>query len=322
VGREIAAAKIPVAGLRISRRRSVACAKAIAEKLPAERPLIVHSHLFHANFAVRLAIKRLKPEQRAGITVVSTVHVVERRFRPWHFSLDYITASLARLEVCVSRAVAKYQQERTGLDEKFFRVIPNGIDLTRFTPVKISDQALTHPPRVLSVGRLSAQKDFSTLLRAWKIIEAARPDATLAIAGSGPDEASLLAQAKSLRVKNVTFLGQVDNIPEVFARADVYVQSSAWEGFGLTVAEAMATGLPVVVTDADSLPELVTHEKTGWVVPKERPEPIAKAVLRLISDRALAQMLGVHARDEALQRFSIDRMVADYAALYRELLNE
>jgi glycosyltransferase involved in cell wall biosynthesis len=320
IGRLIAAAGIPVAGLRLSRRRSVACARAIAERLPADRPLILHSHLFHANLAVRLAVKRLQPEQRADIHVVSTVHVAERRFRPWHFSLDRLTAPLARVEVCVSHAVEKYQRERTGLAEKFFRVIENGIDLDRFKPVDISAGPLQRPPRVVSVGRLSAQKDFPTLLRAWRIVEATRADAGLVIAGSGGEEANLKALAKSLRLKNVAFPGFVENIPELLSRADVYAQPSAWEGFGLTVAEAMATGLPVVVSDADSLPELVAHDRTGWVVLKEKAEPLAKAILKLINDRVLARRLAVAAREEATARFSVDRMVAEYAALYRELL--
>jgi len=317
IGDELRAANVPLTGLKISRRRTLACAKALAAKLSAERPQILHAHLFHANIAARAAYIRMGANGRRGLHVLSTVHVAERRFRPWQFALDRITSRQTRAEICVSRAVKEFQQQRTRLPDSFFRVIENGIDLSRFSP---SPAEKAPGFSVLSVGRLDPQKDFSTLLLAWKNVESAMPQAQLCIAGEGSERPALENLIRSLGLKNVRLPGFVQNVPELLRSVDVYVQPSAWEGFGLGVAEAMASALPVIVSDADSLPELVTHKKTGFVAPKGRPEEFARAILELLNDRSRAAALGTAARAEALTRFSVERMVSEYAGFYRELL--
>ncbi|HEY3323965.1 MAG TPA: glycosyltransferase [Planctomycetota bacterium] len=317
IGDELIPAGVPVRGLRLSRRRTLACAKALAALLPAERPLILHAHLFHANMAARLAATHVAREARKSLHVVSTIHVAERRFRPWQFALDRITARYSRCEVCVSHAVARFHQKQTGLPQYFFRVIENGIDLQQFLP----REPQTGPAReVVAVGRLDPQKDYPTLLNAWKFVEEAHPEARLSIAGDGPEEPNLKVLAGRLHLRRVNFLGFVKDVAALLRTADVFAQSSAWEGFGLTVAEAMACSLPVVVTDADSLPELVTHERTGLVVHKGDAQALATAILRLLQGRAEAAALGQAARVEALRRFSIQRMIQDYARLYQELV--
>lgn len=320
VGVELAEAGVRVQGLRLSRRRTLACARRLRDLLPVQRPLIVHAHLFHANLAARLAYGLTPAAARAGLHVLGTVHVAEHRFRPWQFALDRITARYAKAEVCVSRAVARFQQERTGLPAAFFRVIENGIELSRFgSPVPVRD-ADDGGPLVVSVGRLDPQKDFATLLHAWKVLHANVPTASLVIAGAGPEEAALKDLCASLGLANVSFPGFVQDIPALLRRATLYVQPSAWEGFGLAAAEAMAAGLPVVVSDADSLPEIVTNGRTGLVVPKGMPEPLAEAMLRLLRDPEYAAELAAAARAEAARRFAVERMAADYAHLYQEIL--
>jgi glycosyltransferase involved in cell wall biosynthesis len=316
IGDEISAAGIPVKGLRLSRRRTLACAKALSQSLPQTRPLIVHAHLFHANMAARAAIALMPRNLRDGVHVLNTVHIAERRFRPWQFMLDWATSKKARCEICVSRAVAEFQQQKTGLPREFFRVIENGVDLSLYSPVDATKNNL----RVLSLGRLDLQKDYATLLRAWKLVEPVLPEATLTIAGEGPERAALMELIKSLGLATVQMPGFVQDVPELLNAASVYVQPSAWEGFGLAVAEAMACALPVIVSDADSLPEIVTHGKTGLVVKRGQPGLLANAIIKLLRERTQANALGAAARQEALSRFSIDRMVADYAVLYQEVL--
>ena len=317
VGAELSAAGVAVHGLRLSRRRTLACANALRARLPKTRPLIVHAHLFHANMAARFAFSGIPKGERAGIHVLNTIHVAERRFRPWQFAMDRATAAHARAEVCVSRAVARFQQEKTGLPEAFFRVIENGISLERFYP----PETAVPTQRILSVGRLDPQKNYPLLLQAWKTVSAAFPRATLSIAGSGPEESTLKGICRKSGFQNVQFLGFVQDIPALMRESSIYVQPSAWEGFGLAVAEAMACALPPIVTDVDSLPEVVTHGKTGLVVPKDDAGVLAGALISLLSDPAHASALGAAARAEAIKRFSVERMADDYAALYDELLD-
>jgi glycosyltransferase involved in cell wall biosynthesis len=317
VGLELAAAGIPVTGLHRSRRRTLGCAKALAEIFHERQPEIVHAHLFHANIAARYAKASLKGNEYKRLRVITTVHVAERRFRPWQFYLDRKTAEHAQCEVCVSKAVADFQYARTKLPREFFRVIENGIDLSRFAP---ADRSINRA--VVSVGRLDPQKDFPTLLKAWKTVSSRFPTLVLSIAGDGPERERLKRLCKSLSLKRVEFLGFVDDVPGLLKTATLYIQSSAWEGFGLAVAEAMACALPVVVTDADSLPEIVTHGRTGLVAPKSDPEALAAAMIDLLNDPQRAAKLGAAAREEAMGRFSVDRMVDDYSKLYKELMHQ
>jgi glycosyltransferase involved in cell wall biosynthesis len=337
IGVELSAAGIPVAGLRRSRRSTLTCARELAGKFRELKPEIVHAHLFHANMATRFARLKLNPDENERIRLINTVHVAERRFRPWQFYMERKTAVHAQCEVCVSQAVAEFQRKRTKLPKDFFRVIENGIDLAKFTPPLekggqggVSRKTATPPDppfsrggeRVVSVGRLDPQKDYPTLLRAWKKVSARFPAATLTIAGDGPERKALGRLCRKLALERVDFAGFVKDIPSLLRSADLYVQPSAWEGFGLAVAEAMATALPVIVSDADSLPEIVAHDRTGLVVPKGKPVAQAAAMIELLGDLPRARKLGRAAREEALNRFSVERMVEEYAKLYRELLAE
>jgi glycosyltransferase involved in cell wall biosynthesis len=312
IGQELTAAGVDVRGLRISRRRTLKCAAELRKILPSDRPLIIHSQLIHANLAARLAA----PDDAI---VISTVQVAERRFRPWHFWLDRLTAHRSAVEVCVARSVADFQRSKTGLPESFFHVIDNGVDLSRLavrqTPILSGGSA-----HVVSVGRLNSQKDFPTLLRAWSRVERAVPTARLTIAGDGPQRDSLKSLTGSLRLKNAHFAGFVNDIPSLLIQGDIYVQSSAWEGTPLALAEAMGAELAPVVTNVDSMPDMVAHERSGLVVEKGQPQLLADAIKQLISNPDRARAMAANARDEAHRRFNVDRMVDRYAELYRRLI--
>ena len=319
IGAELAAEGVAVEGLRLSRRRTLACAREIGRRLPERRPLILHAQLIHANLAARHAFARLPARKRAGMHVISTVQVIERRFRPWHFLLDRLTARHCDLEVCVSKEVEQFQREKTGLPASFFRVVENAVDTARFAPPPGHSRP-KGPPRVVSVGRLNRQKDFPTLLRAWREVERSRPDARLMVAGSGPQSRQLRALATDLGLRNIEFAGFVKEVPALLHTADVYVQSSRWEGLPLAVIEAMAAQLPVIVTDAQGMRTVIDDGRTGLKVPEADAAALARAILSLLADPARARQLGAAAREEAQSRFSVDRMVDEYVAVYREVL--
>jgi glycosyltransferase involved in cell wall biosynthesis len=334
VGQELQQRGVDVQGLHLSRFRTLAAARALASSCSSrlqragENPrLILHSHLHHANLAARLCLRHLSPGQRDAVRVISTVHIIERRFRPWQFLLDRITAERAEGEVCVSPAVARYQQRRTGLPASFFRVIENGVDLSRFHPVEPDRAGGSQPetggrlsPCVVSVGRLNQQKDFATLLRAWQIVEQRHEHAHLTIAGEGPQRRRLEGLIGRLQLRRASLAGFVRDVPALLRQADLYVQSSLWEGQPLAVIEAMATRLPIVVTDGDGLPETVENGRTGLVVPRRDPPRLAEAILQLLAHPQQAAACAAAGREEALRRFSVDRMVDEYAALYSEFL--
>lgn len=323
IGVELKNAGMRVDGLHLSRRHTFACARGIAARIREMNPtapMIVCAHLFHANFAARRVPRMLEPLLRKNIRIVTTIHVAERRFRPWQFWFDRWTAKYGKCEICISKSVAEFHRRKTGLPESFFRVIENGIDLSRYEPRPQSQPRDSNDFRVVSVGRLNKQKDFSTLLRAWKIVEAKMPGARLDIAGAGPEEAALRQLQKELQLQRVHFAGFCNDVPAFLNSADVYVQSSAWEGMPLTVLEAMAAGLPVIASAVDSLPEIIDNDRSGILFERGNISALAQHILALLNDSARAKALGAAARETALTRFSAERMAADYARVFREVL--
>ena len=154
-----------------------------------------------------------------------------------------------------------------------------------------SQEYLEHPwfapgqlPVVLGVGRLEVQKDYPTLIRAFAKVRQAQP-AKLVILGSGREEKKLLSLLDELELKeDVAMLGFVENPYAYMAKSAVFVLSSAWEGFGNVLVEAMALGTPVVSTNCPSGPEeILDNGKYGELVPVGDSQAMAKAILRVLS---------------------------------------
>ena len=201
------------------------------------------------------------------------------------------------------------------------RVVSNGVDLRRYSPGPV-DAELRHRyglqadrPVILSVGRLSPEKRVDVLLDA-----AARlgPDAQVAIAGAGPDEARLRAQAERLGLtRNVRFLGFVPSadLPGLYRLADIFAIASEAELQSLTTMEAMATGLPVVAVDAGALGELVRHGRNGYLAPPGRAGDFAAFLDRLSSDSRLRAEMSA-ASLQAISSHERHRWLAEWESLY------
>lgn len=170
-------------------------------------------------------------------------------------------------------------------------------------------------PVLLSAGRLTAQKDYPTLLRAFARVRAARP-ARLIVLGEGEQKSMLLALAKSLGVsKDIDFVGFVPNPYAWMKVADVFVLSSRWEGFANVVAEALACGAPVVSTDCPSGPaEILGDGVFGRLAPVGDDEALASAIL--------ATLQHPPERDALIRRgrsFNVESLAPKYAELVSAL---
>jgi len=118
----------------------------------------------------------------------------------------------------------------------------------------------------------------------------------------------------------MTFLGFRSDVADVLRAADVVVLPSLSEGLPLAVLEAMACAKPVVATPVGGIPDAVVDGQTGWHVPQNDPERLAAAVLRVLTDREAALLMGVLARQRVETVFSVKRMVAQVEALYTDVL--
>lgn len=282
---------------------------------------LLHTHLFHANLLGRLTAAR------TGIPVLSTCHIQEKRHRPWHFWLDRWTAGAARAEVCVSAATAEFQQARTGLPAGFFRIIPNGIDLARFTPPDAEKRAIlrnrwlpaarARKDTVICgfLGRFDRQKGGDTLLAAWKLLpENARAGAILLFGGYGREEKNWKRLAAG--AEDIVFCGAQAEPQEFLGALDLSVMPSRYEGFGLAAVEAMACGAAVAASTA--VTGIITDGADGVQFPPENPVLLADALTQLILNPRWRQTLADAGRRRA-GVFSAEKMTAAYLKLYDEI---
>lgn len=167
-----------------------------------------------------------------------------------------------------------------------------------------------------TIGRLDPVKDFGTLIDAVALL-AAKTQTLLIIVGDGDQRATLeQAVADRKMTDAVRFLGHRDDARAWLAGCDGYANSSVSEGVSLTILEAMAAGLPVVATRVGGTPEIV-DASCGRLVPARDPAALASALLELASAPEVRGELGRAARKRAESRFTIERMVAEYAEVYR-----
>ncbi len=299
------AAGIPVVEVGMRHPLDVPRAWRLAWHLLTFRPHVLHAHLFHSHLAARI-LGRL-----CGVPgIICTYHEVERRRRPLRPLLERLTAPLDQASVAVSVAVERHARNHLGA--RRLRVIPNGIDLERWAPRPRPPGRLGLPAEaevVGAMGRLHVQKGLDVLLEAFARLKSRRPHVLLALAGEGAEEVRL----RALAPPGTVFLGYCSDGAEFLACLDVLAMPSRWEGFGLVLAQALASGVPVVCSSVDSLPEVAGG--ASLLVPPEQPDLLAEALERLLDcpeEREDLRLRGlVRARD-----LDVGRMVAEHLALY------
>lgn len=284
---------VRVVDLRAS--RVLASLPALVCYLKREQPTAILSAMDHANIVALWARKIARVKSRVIVSVHNTLSrstvnadTSRGRLMPRLIRMFYPWADAI---VAVSKGVADDLAKTTGLPRERIRVIYNPV----VTPelLEKAREPLAHPwlepgqpPVILSVGRLTKQKDYPNLIRAFARVRSKRP-ARLMILGEGEERPKLEALVRELGLEaDVSLPGFVDNPYAYMARAAVFVLSSAWEGFGNVLVEAMAVGTPVVATDCPSGPaEILENGKWGRLVPVGAPEMLADAIIAIFNNR-------------------------------------
>ncbi len=272
---------------------------------------VVHTHddrplLYGAPAAWLARVPRLVHTKHYG----QAAHITPRQTL-----LSALAARLTDRFVCVSCDSARAAVGQ-GVPADRVCTFWNGIDLTRF------DYAGPRPDgSAVTVARLSPEKDIATLLRAAAQVARDFPGLRLEIAGKGPclPELRQLAAERGLG-ECVTFLGEVHDVPELLARAALFVLPSRTEGISLTLLEAMARGLPVVATRVGGNPEVVAEGETGLLVAPADPHQLAVAMLALLRDPHRRECMGRGGRRRVEAHFEVRGMLARYEGLYEQLL--
>ena len=274
---------------------------------------IVHSHNSSPQIFVPLAVKDLQDKAPA---LVTTEHNTDNRRRHlWPLrKLDCRIYDRYDATVCCSLPVkcSLLKAYNGQIEPTKVAVIPNGIDLTPFLNIKRSGKKENF--NILMVSAFRKQKDHYTLLAALRILDRRH---RLTLAGSGSLMSKTRRQAEALDVADrVTFLGDVSDIPALYAEADVSVLSTHYEGLSLSSVEAMASGVPLVATDVTGVTETVGQG--GILVPENQPKPLAQAISMLTSSPDYALEMGRRGREQSMN-FDINKTVNQYINLYKAI---
>jgi glycosyltransferase involved in cell wall biosynthesis/Ser/Thr protein kinase RdoA (MazF antagonist) len=192
----------------------------------------------------------------------------------------------------------------------------NGVEIGDIEPR--TDYSLGDPPRLLYVGRLHPQKGLDVLLQALRLLndDPAR-QLQLRLLGDGPARGELTALADQLDLnEQVTFCGQSDQVLEELAAADVFVLPSRAEGLSNALLEAMAAGVPAVVSDIPGNVDVVEHEKNGLLFRVDDPQALTDCLASLLDQEELRRRLGRAARQTVEARFSLETVARHYVKLY------
>jgi len=278
----------------------------------------MHSSRAHTMGALAAALVRFRPRVVSRRSRHSTRRDPINRWK-YGSGIDRVVA--------ISRAVRRSLLE-SGFDPEDVDLVPSGIDPPRrrdgARKAVIAEFGLPADAELaVCVANLVALKGHRTLIRAVALLAGRRPALRVILAGGGPLLGDLEGAARSAGVKkHILFCGFRNDIDRLLSAADLSVCPSLSEGLGLSILDALAMELPVAASDVGGIPEIISHEETGLLVPPGDPAALAEAMERLLDDRDTATRLGRAGRKIVLEKYSVKAMVQGTEAVYRRVLNQ
>jgi N-acetyl-alpha-D-glucosaminyl L-malate synthase BshA len=285
--------------------------------------------LFHVHYAIPHAITGLLAQQMLGNhppKLITTLHGTDitlvgqdRTF----FEITKFGIMKSQGVTAVSEFLKRMTVEEFEVGEDI-EVIPNFVDLAVYCHARAyrDRSALAQPDEkiLLHISNFRPVKRVLDVVRIFERVSREVPSVLLMV-GEGPERASAQALARRLGIEErVRFLGRQDHIEELTGIADVFLLPSELESFGLSALEAMASGVPVVGSDAGGLPEVVKHTETGFVLPVGDIEGMAARTIEILKDDEHARELGQAGHRRAASLFGAERVVSQYERFYEKVM--
>jgi glycosyltransferase involved in cell wall biosynthesis len=277
---------------------------------------VMHAQLFPAQFFMPIATKALGI--KATLITTEQGSYNQRRNRGWGKVLDSWFYQHYDKITCVSEHTLNNMMAWQPQSQAKLMVIQNGVDYHQYA-LGTADRPARQTPIIASVARLAKQKNYETTLDALAKLQDVPFEYW--IFGTGELEAPLKEQVASLGIGDkVKFLGFRDDIPQMLNQVDIFLLASHWEGLSLAMVEAMAAGLPVVVSDIPEAREaVVPGSGCGVLVDPNCAEDIASKLRSLLIDSELRQAMGHRAQLRASE-FDMSRVVQEYLNLYQQAI--
>ncbi len=280
------------------------------------QPDVVHVHNRFFYTSALAALYSLRAEYK----LVTTLHLGDigmisgvggAAARTFEQTVSRFVISRSDQVICVSSAAESIARS---LGAKRTAVIRNAVDIEEFSPVPAKKKSL------LYIGRLVRNNGIQDLLSALPGVLEAHPDAEVHIVGNGPLEAEVY---KSIRVAglsdSVTVYDYVPDISEMYDRASVFCRPSYSEGLPLTMLEAMASGVPPVVTAIAGVPEVVTDRKTGVLLEPRQSDKIETAIVELFKDETFRAELAKNAREYVANNLTWEQRAREVSDVYQNV---
>lgn len=309
---------IPSLQREISLQKDVEAYRQLCAMVRSLQPDLLCLHSSKAGILGRLAARRL------GIPAVFTAHGwafaegVPPLQRFFYRQVEKWAGRYCQRIVCVSdydyRLACRYNVAPPGR----LAVVHNGIAAEPMPPAK--PQEGPQPVRIIMVARFARQKNQILLLEAVSRLPPNRPF-ELIMVGDGPLLESVKGYAAGLPIAGkVHFLGNREDVEQIMRDSDIFVLSSWWEGFPITILEAMRAGLPVVASDVGGCREAVMEGRTGFLFEPGDVLTLSQRLSQLIYDQELRRWMGEAGYERFISEFTADKMVEDTVKLYENAL--
>lgn len=317
---------IPVQGLPIGRDTDLPLLWRLRRALRHIKPDIVHTHLIHADLYGYVSAKL------AGVAaVVSSRHLDDAfRYRARWRRINRRLWRMIDAGIAISAAMKQFALTVEAAPARKVRIVLYGMEFKWLSDEDIdaarqrlrAELKLPADAQLLGMAcRLVEQKGIPYALEALRRIRSEFPRAHLVIAGDGEQASELRRLASRLGLADrVHWLGWRADAADLMAAFDVFVLPSLREGFGLVLLEAMSRRLPIVASHVGAIPEIVIDGETGILVEPRNVDELAKAMTRLLNDRALRKYMGLLGAARLEEHFSVERMVDGTIAVYEQVL--
>ena len=289
--------------------------KRLSEWFDTYKPDIVHAHTSKAGVVARLA------GRLSGVPVIYTPH-------GWSFSersgvvrrtlvlaFERLLSSLSAGVIAVSNNEAELGIAQSVCRPPVLRIIHNGIDSTAPQSVSTSRDV----PQIVMVARMAPPKDPVLLLKALSEVTEAFH---LTLVGDGPSRSGVEAAINRLKLAGKVELAPSNTpVRALLSRSDIFVLTSRYEAFPISILEAMRAGLPVVATAVGGVPEAVIEGQTGFLVPYGDPETLRARLVTLLRSSDLRARLGSAGKARFLEHFTAPVMVSKTLSVYQGILD-
>jgi N-acetyl-alpha-D-glucosaminyl L-malate synthase BshA len=281
---------------------------------------VLHAHYAMPHAASAYLAKQMLRER--GVKTVTTLHGTDITLvgqAPSFFAVTKFSIEESDCVTSVSRWL-KDETVRIFDPRRNIRVIPNFVDVRTFRPRDLSDRrsqfAAPDEKIVLHISNFRPVKNLPAVIEVFDRVRRERPSRLLLV-GDGPERVSVEALVRERGLGDaVTFLGSQEYVEDLFPHADVFLLPSLHESFGLAALEAMAAGIPVVVTDVGGPNEVVVDGENGFLRGPRDVPGMVEAVLRILTEPGLGQAMGEAGIARVRESFTLDRVVPQYLDAY------